>query len=76
MLPEIDVEAVGEVIFNNLDMIFTEFARDDSVSVDELKRRVVWQHTARNPDQRARHSILVGQVLTQSPRKSAISWSW
>lgn len=42
---EIDVEAVGEMIFNNLNMMFTEFARDDSMSVEELKRRVIWQHT-------------------------------
>ena len=40
----IDVIAVGEMIFNNLNMMFVEFAKDDSMSLNFLKNQVARQN--------------------------------
>lgn len=40
----IDVRAIGEVIFNNLNMMFIEFCKVESMSLEELKQRVAEQH--------------------------------
>lgn len=42
--PAIDVKAIGEVIFSNLNMMFMEFCKDEQMSLDELKIRVAAQH--------------------------------
>lgn len=42
--PGIDVQAVGEMFFNNLNIMFTEFAKDDAMSLDDLKLRVARQN--------------------------------
>lgn len=41
----VDAKAMGEVFFNNLNMMFTEFCRVDAMPLDELKARVDAQHT-------------------------------
>ncbi|PWW00269.1 TetR family transcriptional regulator [Hoeflea marina] len=40
----IDSRAIGEVIFNNLNMMFIEFCKVDSMPLEELKLRVAEQH--------------------------------
>ncbi|WP_046119677.1 TetR/AcrR family transcriptional regulator [Ensifer aridi] len=42
--PDLDTQAVGEMFFNNLNMEFTEFAKDEAMSLDELKARVARQN--------------------------------
>ena len=42
--PSIDAQAVGEVFFNNLNMMFIEFCKVDAMSLEELKARVNAQH--------------------------------
>jgi AcrR family transcriptional regulator len=38
--PGLDADAVGQMIFNNLNMMFIEFVRDDAMSLDALKAAV------------------------------------
>lgn len=40
----VDARALGEVFFNNLNMMFIEFAKVESMSLVELKTRVAAQH--------------------------------
>ena len=40
----VDVRAVGEMFFNNLNMMFTFFVRDDAMSLDMLNRRITRQN--------------------------------
>ena len=40
----IDVVAAGEMFFNNLNMMFTEFVRDEAMALEELKERVARQN--------------------------------
>ncbi len=40
----IDVQAIGEVVFNNLNMMFTEFCKVEAMPLDDLKRRVAAQN--------------------------------
>lgn len=40
----VDVRAIGQVFFNNLNMMFIEFCKDEVMSLDDLKQRVVTQH--------------------------------
>lgn len=42
--PEIDATAVGTLLFNNLNMMFIEFAKDEEQSLSELKAQVSWQN--------------------------------
>ena len=42
--PAVDVKAIGEVIFSNLNMMFMEFCKEEEMSLDELKIRVAAQH--------------------------------
>lgn len=42
--PGIDVRAVGEMLFNNLNLMFIEFAKDEAMPLDELKARVTRQN--------------------------------
>lgn len=42
--PAVDVKAIGEVIFSNLNMMFMEFCKDEQMQLSELKRRVDAQH--------------------------------
>jgi AcrR family transcriptional regulator len=69
--PEIDVEAVGEMIFNNLNMMFTEFARDDSISVEELKRRVIWQQSPLATLISSQHKSKHNRTELKAPDRSA-----
>jgi hypothetical protein len=41
---DVDARAVGEVIFNNLNLMFTEFAKDDAMPVQALKDLVARQN--------------------------------
>ncbi|CAN7307760.1 TetR/AcrR family transcriptional regulator [Ensifer sp. ENS07] len=41
---DVDAEAVGEMFFNNLNMMFTEFAKRETMSLDDLKARVSRQN--------------------------------
>lgn len=40
----VDAKAMGEVFFNNLNMMFTEFCKVDAMPLEELKARVNAQH--------------------------------
>lgn len=40
----VDARAIGEVFFNNLNMMFIEFCKVDAMPLDELKARVAEQH--------------------------------
>ena len=40
----VDAKAMGEVFFNNLNMMFIEFCKVDAMSLEELKARVEAQH--------------------------------
>ena len=42
--PAVDVKAIGEVIFSNLNMMFMEFCKEEEMSLDDLKIRVAAQH--------------------------------
>ncbi|MDX3926092.1 MAG: TetR/AcrR family transcriptional regulator [Shinella sp.] len=44
IIASIDARAFGEVFFNNLNMMFIEFAKVDGMSLEELKTRVAAQH--------------------------------
>jgi AcrR family transcriptional regulator len=40
----VDAKAMGEVFFNNLNMMFIEFCKVDAMPLEELKARVAAQH--------------------------------
>ena len=40
---ELDARALGELIFNNLNQMFTEFVKDDAMTLDTLRDRVAAQ---------------------------------
>lgn len=40
----IDYQAVGDMVFNNLNMMFIEFVKDDTMGVDDLKQAVARQN--------------------------------
>jgi AcrR family transcriptional regulator len=42
--PDVDGRAVGELLFNNLNMMFVEFVKDDNQTLAALKSRVAWQN--------------------------------
>lgn len=42
--PAIDAKLIGEVFFNNLNMMFIEFCKVDEMPLEELKARVEAQH--------------------------------
>lgn len=42
--PGTDVRAVGEMLFNNLNLMFIEFAKDEAMPLDDLKARVTRQN--------------------------------
>lgn len=42
---DVDARAIGEVIFNNLNLMFTEFAKNDQMSVEDLKITVTRQNS-------------------------------
>jgi len=42
--PEIDADAVGAMIFNNLNLMFIEFVKDDAMALDTLKQCVARQN--------------------------------
>jgi len=39
----LDVRALGELVFNNLNQMFIEFVKDDAMTLDQLKARVAAQ---------------------------------
>lgn len=41
--PEFEPASLGQLVFNNLNMMFIEFAKSDTMSLAELKRRVAAQ---------------------------------
>lgn len=41
---DLDAHAIGALLFNNLNMMFVEFVKDDSQSLSTLKARVAWQN--------------------------------
>lgn len=42
--PDVNAARMGEVVFNNLNMMFMEFCKMDAMSLEELKARVNAQH--------------------------------
>lgn len=42
--PEVDVDAVGQMIFNNLNMMFIEFVKDQNMTLEALKEEVARQN--------------------------------
>ena len=40
---ELDAQAMGEVVFNNLNQMFVEFARDEAMTIETLHARVAAQ---------------------------------
>jgi len=41
---EVDCDAVGELVFNNVNMMFIEFVKDEDMDVDGLKTKVARQN--------------------------------
>ncbi|MDP9811124.1 AcrR family transcriptional regulator [Rhizobium tibeticum] len=44
VMPGIDAVAVGQMAFNNLNMMFLEFVKDDAMTLETLKERVARQN--------------------------------
>ncbi len=44
VMPGIDAIAVGQMVFNNLNMMFLEFVKDEAMTLDRLKERVARQN--------------------------------
>ncbi len=44
IMPGIDTVAVGQMIFNNLNIMFTEFVRDEAMPLETLKEEVARQN--------------------------------
>jgi len=44
VLTGIDTSAVGAMVFNNLNMMFTEFVRDETMTIEQLKSEVARQN--------------------------------
>jgi hypothetical protein len=44
VMPGIDAVAVGQMAFNNLNMMFIEFVKDDAMTLQTLKERVARQN--------------------------------
>jgi hypothetical protein len=44
MIEGIDTDAMGEMVFNNLNMMFIECVRSDTMTTDELRARVARQN--------------------------------
>lgn len=42
--PEVDATAVGQMIFNNLNMMFVEFVKDEAMTPESLKQTVARQN--------------------------------
>lgn len=43
VLPDLDAEPLGQLLFNNLNQVFIEFVRDDPMTQDALRARVALQ---------------------------------
>ncbi len=44
VMPGIDAVAVGQMAFNNLNMMFIEFVKDEAMTLETLKERVARQN--------------------------------
>lgn len=44
VMPGIDAVAVGQMVFNNLNMMFLEFVKDEAMTLETLKERVARQN--------------------------------
>jgi hypothetical protein len=44
VMPGIDTVAVGQMVFNNLNMMFLEFVKDEAMTLETLKERVARQN--------------------------------
>ena len=44
MRKDVDCDATGELIFNNVNMMFIEFVKDEEMDVDGLKASVARQN--------------------------------
>ena len=44
VMPGIDTTAVGQMIFNNLNMMFTEFVKDETMTLETLTEIVARQN--------------------------------
>ncbi|BAI76221.1 hypothetical protein AZL_d03950 (plasmid) [Azospirillum sp. B510] len=44
IIPGIDAVAVGQMVFNNLNMMFIEYVKDDAMTLETLKDRVLRQN--------------------------------
>jgi len=42
--PDVNLQAVGEMFFNNMNMMFTAFVRDEAMALDRLKRVIARQN--------------------------------
>ena len=42
--PEVDADAVGEMVFNNTNMMFTIFVKQDGMPLDRLKAAITRQN--------------------------------
>lgn len=42
--PEVDAEGVGQLVFNNLNQMFTEFVKQDAMPIEELRARTARQN--------------------------------
>ena len=56
---DVDAQAVGETIFNNLNMMFIEFAKDEGMTIDALKAHV------------ARQTAPLARMILSEPAKEA-----
>ncbi|KAA0596124.1 AcrR family transcriptional regulator [Azospirillum lipoferum] len=44
IIPDIDAVAVGQMVFNNLNMMFIEYVKDEAMTLEILKERVLRQN--------------------------------
>ncbi len=59
--PDVDATAVGEMVFNNLNMMFIEFVKDETMSIETLKNTVARQNAP-----------LAGLVTAAIPESAAL----
>ncbi len=58
---DVDAAAVGETVFNNLNMMFIEFAKDEEMTIDALKTNV------------ARQTVPLARLIMTTDRRAALN---
>lgn len=58
---DVDAAAVGETVFNNLNMMFIEFAKDEAMTIDTLKTNV------------ARQTVPLARLIMTTDKRAALN---